>query len=301
MMQVLYIAGAGRSGSTLIEMSLGALPDYFSVGEVRYFWQYVAEGGLRCGCGALLGECDFWSHVLARLPQAALGETARLAARIDRTRNLPRLSVSVLSPGAAGQRLAVETDRLYRAIWEEGGQAVIVDSSKVPSHLALLRRLPGIDLRVLHLVRDGRAVAYSWSKRRKRELAATQPGARMPGRSALTALAVWGIENSFAHRLSHGLPYAMLRYEDFVREPAGALGDALVSLGFERPSFTHLQCKEAVQLQPTHSVGGNPLRFLDKQLTIRADEEWRCHYHSLVRLGLGLLAMPWLLRYQYKL
>ena len=53
---------------------------------------------------------------------------------------------------------------LYRAIAEVGGARVVVDSSKLPSHAAILRRLDPIDLRMIHLVRDSRGVAYSWQK-----------------------------------------------------------------------------------------------------------------------------------------
>ena len=44
-MTIVFIGGAGRSGSTLLEKILGNLDGCFSAGELRFIWQYVGEGG----------------------------------------------------------------------------------------------------------------------------------------------------------------------------------------------------------------------------------------------------------------
>src|SRR3712207_200886 len=78
--------------------------------------------------------------------------------------------------------LVVECDpvleRLYRAIQKVSGAAVIVDSSKRSTYAVLLSLLPFADLRVVHLVRDSRAVAYSWG--RIKESPAVVGGRLMP-------------------------------------------------------------------------------------------------------------------------
>jgi hypothetical protein len=74
-----------------------------------------------------------------------------------------------LNPGYAARlgRMAEILRSLYSAIAQVSG-GVIVDSSKTPSYLFLLQRVEGIDLRLLHLVRDSRGVAYSTLKRIRR-------------------------------------------------------------------------------------------------------------------------------------
>ena len=37
--QVLYVGGWGRSGSTLLDLALGQIPGFVSVGELRYLWE----------------------------------------------------------------------------------------------------------------------------------------------------------------------------------------------------------------------------------------------------------------------
>src|SRR3989337_1492741 len=92
-MRILYIGGAGRSGSTLIELILGNMPGFFSVGEIRYFWEYVLEEDLSCGCGEIITSCTFWSKVLREIlshEQIDIQKVAATAQDIDRTRNVLR-------------------------------------------------------------------------------------------------------------------------------------------------------------------------------------------------------------------
>ena len=54
---VLYIAGWGRSGSTIMGNILGQLPGFAHVGELSNVWSRgVIEDSL-CGCGARFSEC----------------------------------------------------------------------------------------------------------------------------------------------------------------------------------------------------------------------------------------------------
>jgi hypothetical protein len=61
--RVAYIAGAGRSGSTLLAMLLGALPGCVSIGELRHMWRRGIQLNQRCGCGEPFWDCPFWSDV----------------------------------------------------------------------------------------------------------------------------------------------------------------------------------------------------------------------------------------------
>lgn len=303
---VLYILGAGRSGSTLLEILLGNLEGYFSVGEIRFFWQYLGIPDLLCGCGELLEGCPVWTEVRSGLSRSMSEveqrRVARLARRLDRSRQLPWISAGLLPRVSGYRRLAGATARLYREIRRVSGCRVLVDSSKVPSHLDLLLRSPGLDVRALHLVRDGRAVAYSWSRRQKRELARGADEARIPRHSLVRALITWMVENAFARRIGKGASeYTLMRYEDFVAEPAATLERALEQLGLGGPDLRRSDGR-TFEVAPTHSVGGNPMRFTTRRsIEIRDREEWRRQLPGSVRLFLGVLAAPSLLRYGYRL
>lgn len=297
-MQVLYIAGAGRSGSTLLEMILGNLPGLFSVGEVRYFWDHMLRGSILCGCGVEVSQCELWSAVGGRLASDASLDFERLAElskQWNRTRSLVKPQL-----GQGVQELVSGTERLYRAIAEVAQHEALVDTSKAPSHLALLKQIPSIDLSVLHLVRDGRAVAYSWNKRAKQEHASTERKARMPRRAALRAVLTWSIENLFVLGLRRSLPHTTVHYERFVQDPQRTLERALAQLGIKQTDLGFSD-SHRLTLSPTHSMGGNPVRFAGTEISIVPDEEWERSMPRGQKVALGLVALPMLLRFGYRL
>ena len=116
--------------------------------------------------GALPG-CPVWGPVLEKAfgsPAVEIDAAALAAedARVMRTRHLPWMLASRL----VGDRLLHRLDALpgaltavYRSIQEVTGAELIVDTSKPPSFGYLLQHLDDIDLRILHVVRDPRAVA----------------------------------------------------------------------------------------------------------------------------------------------
>lgn len=302
---MLYILGAGRSGSTLLEIVLGNLPGFFSVGEIRFYWQYLEIHDLLCGCGDPLESCPIWKDVRTglghSLSEADQQRLAHLAERFDRSRHLPWIAAGLPARLSAYRELAGATAQLYQEVRRVSGCRVLVDSSKVPSHLDLLLRSRALDVRVIHLVRDGRAVAYSWSRRQKRELARSADDARLPRHSLVRALVTWMVENSFAHTIGRrASAYTLLRYEDFVQAPATALGRALAEVGLDGPDIGWVD-DQPFEVAPTHSVGGNPMRFKARRsIEIRPTEEWRERLPKSLRLALGALAAPSLLRYGYR-
>ena len=62
---VVFILSTGRSGSTLLDMLLGAHPQLCPLGEIHYL-QGGLELGRFCGCGMPLKDCKFWQSVLEK-------------------------------------------------------------------------------------------------------------------------------------------------------------------------------------------------------------------------------------------
>lgn len=303
--KILYIAGAGRSGSTLLEILLGNLPNYFSIGEARHFFEYLPIDGKLCGCGSLLASCPFWSAVseqLQRNPDVDLERAARLSLALNRTRHTWQLQSGPRSKQWKKDtvELVGYLSHLYHAVWQQSGQKIIVDSSKVPSHLHLLSQVEDLDLRTLHLLRDGRAVAYSWSKRRKRQPAPGGGYVELPQRSPYRAMTTWMAENLLVSRIGRRLPwYTTLYYESFTENPQKVLAGSLNELGLK--ADLALLNNDELDLNNSHSVGGNPLRFQQKRQKIVRDEKWRIAMDPLTKTAITLLGAPLLLRYGYLL
>jgi hypothetical protein len=170
--RVLYIAGSGRSGSTILDRILGQLDGWFSVGELVNLWERGLIAGRKCGCGVPVPQCPLWTAVLSRAFGAPVGVDARRMALLGRQRVRPGSLPPLLA--ARGRTAAPDGDeyratlaRLYRAVHDHTGCRVIVDSSKSPVYAELLATLPGADVSVVHLVRDPRASAYSWLRKKR--------------------------------------------------------------------------------------------------------------------------------------
>jgi hypothetical protein len=303
-LDILYIGGFGRSGSTLVERCLGQLDGFCAAGEVRHVWERsIAESQL-CGCKTPFRDCAFWRAVM----DEAFGGFERidveamiaLSRRVNRTRYIPYLA---LHPSRAYRadyaRFAAALLPLYRAIQRVSGCRWLIDSSKEPSYALVLGALPGVRLSVVHLVRDSRAVAFSWMK--EKEIPDVHwKRAYMHRYSAAQSAAWWVTFNSLCHVVGFGAErYVRVYYEDFARDPAAALTRMLTAIG-EPAALPFLHGRTAT-LAPNHTASGNPTRFLTGAVDIRPDAEWRASMAPRVRRLVTACTATHLLAYGYGL
>jgi len=277
---VLYVGGTGRSGSTVVANALGGDPSMVSVGELRFLWQRGIVEDRLCGCGAPFSQCAFWGEVLHRAYGADLPEPTMVHAQLTeltRLRQLPRFSISAtrerLAAGPAVQRLAEVLAPLYEAICEVSGARVVVDSSKLPTYAMVLDAVPGLDVRVVHLVRDPRAAAFSWQRKKE------QPDRRRPGymerRGSLKSAVLWTTWNAALERGWTARPGSYLRraYEQVVASPATELTAMGAMVGATGLADRFLD-ERTVIMDVSHTVAGNPARLGSGPTVLRLDDEW---------------------------
>lgn len=297
--RVLFVGGLGRSGSTLLELLLARDLEVCALGEVVHLWQRGLVDDDRCGCGEPFSRCGFWQAVGERAfggwSQVDAEEVAALKAAVDRTRHLPWLARARL-PERKQEPVRRYTDlyvRVYQAALAVSGARVVIDSSKHASLAYALRWADPLDLRVLHLVRDSRGVAYSWSRAVRRP-EVTGGEQYMPRWSPLTVCTLWTVQNLAFDRLARRARVTRLRYEDFTADPDGTLAAVRSMVG--------LPADDPPEAEPPvcHSVAGNPLRFTDRPLRVRRDEAWRSALSRRRRVAVGLLTLPLRIRYGYR-
>jgi hypothetical protein len=299
-----FVGGMGRSGSTLLELCLGGLPKVCAVGELVHVWQRGVLENQLCGCGRHFHDCDFWSAV----GSVAFGGWARAAAEhalalrrsVDRNRFVPRLLAP--RPGSAFLHRVREYDalyhRVYSAVLEVAGADVVIDSSKHVSLAACLRWDDGLDLRLVHVTRDSRGVAHSWSKHVERpEISDTVT--YMPRYSPTKVSIRWLAQNAMFEALGlAGTPRLHVRYEDFVRAPVETLQK--VAQHLDLGALPNSAAPPGhVLLRPNHTVSGNPLRFSTGLVAVSADEAWRDLMPAGRRRLVAALTLPLRGRYGY--
>ncbi len=311
---ILLIGGTGQNGATLLSRLLAGVPGFVPIGELGFLWDRAIQGNLPCGCGVPFHECPFWGAV----GQAAFGgwekvdaaEAVRLRGRVlsrrrHRHMSLPLTLPLMAWPALSGpyreslMRYAELVRRVYEGVRAVSGARVIVDSTKVPGHGFTLWNAGEVDLRVTHLVRDSRGVAFSNLRSVPRQ--STIDGRAYRGRHAPARTAARWIWINLAYELlaALGAPVETVRYEDLVRDPRGELARIAAFAGAPTdPSTLQFLRDGEVEFPVAHLVAGNRVRLVSGRTRIRADEEWRVSLPP--RQQRVVLAMTWPLTLRYR-
>ncbi|GGL11654.1 sulfotransferase [Planomonospora parontospora] len=307
--RVVFLGGLGRSGTTLLERLLGELPGCVALGEVVHLWARGVLADEACGCGEPFGACPFWLKVGDRAFGGWSAERAErvleLRRRVDRTRRIPGLArlLAEERAGAGAWRSPTVTEelgeyatayrRLYEAAAEVADSPLVVDSSKHAS-LAFCLAAAGVDVHVVHVVRDPRAVAHSWRRRVARPEDGTPMTIWSPARTSMH----WLTQNLGLELLAReGVPVTRIRYEDLLGSPARTLRRLAAGLGV-RPSLGFLGDGEA-ELSVAHTASGNPVRFTVGRIGLTRDDGWRTGAPPRQRSLVTALTWPLMLKYDY--
>lgn len=278
-----YILAASYSGSTLLAMLLGSQPEATTVGEMRAPTVDKPDTYL-CSCGEHIKKCPFWREVSERMakhgipgfdiPNAQLSihdaKSASLRRVIDPLPRGPLLeavrSIALaVSPEWRGHLRTIHqrNSALVKVFQEITGAKVVVDSSKIALHLRYLLKAPELKIKVIWMVRDGRAVSTSMlGHGTKRDTRAE---------SVAAAAESWRRNNEANERVLADLPqsqWLFLQYEELCRKPEATLRNLCEFLGMSTNEIT-LNFRARTQ-----HVLGNDMR-LKSGSDIRLDERWK--------------------------
>lgn len=190
---IIYICGSGHSGSTLLDLVLGSHSYVVSLGEFGQFGRYFRNNEL-CTCGLRVRSCRFWREVRSRFLESTGNDlfyppkdyytsfmlTHRKLEKMPllgsylmnawlfglfhlRSGRIIRRLMDVWNRLASGLAYNFE---LFRSIGEVAGKGFVVDSSKTFMRMRALSIWRPDLVRVIYLVRDGRAVAAAQKRKR---------------------------------------------------------------------------------------------------------------------------------------
>ncbi len=224
--KVVYLMGSGHSGSTILGVTLGNCEGYFYAGELDNW--LVRKGA------PLLGGAErtrFWNEVREAVPGAerAFGS--------DGHRYLERASAALRAGSGAERRATRErwgpvTEQLYRALARVSGAQQIVDSSHFPLRARELRRLPGIELYLIFLVRDPQQVVHSFVRNVNRHALAERRWRTLVTNADMSLTYLLATLVFLGHPRGRR---ALLRHEDFLADPHGVLSEVFALTGAEAP------------------------------------------------------------------
>lgn len=300
---VVYIAGSGRSGTTLLERMIGAIPGYVNVGELIDLFRRVASNDERCGCGETFSTCPFWQEVGDRAFKGwgggILNEMKVLQHQVARQRYLAH---NLLPVKSATFRMNAQTYReryasLYRAIADTAGRLAIVDASKWPAQAAALVG-PEIDLRMIHVQRDVRGVAWSMGKEHTRRPQDTHGRDLMESTGVKAAALRWSAcQSEVALLRLTGVPQVRVRYEELITDARTQITRVLAAVGLPPAAddLSHIRHRE-VDLGASHGLSGNPSRFREGTTRLTLDQAWRTQMPAHDKVVVSAIGLPHLIR-----
>ncbi len=296
--RIAYILSASHSGSTLLAMLLNAHPEICTVGELKVT-ALGDVGRYRCSCRRLIGECPFWDRVSTEMAARGLDFSVANPGTDFRTGASPYV-LKLLQPLYRGgvleqvrgvllrmsprwraqlPRIQMMNSALMSAVLAQTKKEMIVDSSKIGLRLKLLLENPRLDIKIIRLIRDGRAVSLSYmdpaafaDSRNEALRGGGSGGDRRSERLPMDLAArEWRRSNEEAEALLSRVDRAKwvaIRYEELCQDPQKTLKEIF--------SFLEVGPEDRWRGFRTveHHIIGNGMR-LDASNEIELDERWK--------------------------
>lgn len=302
---VVFIGGAGRSGSTVIENMLANCERIICVGEAKTVFSIGLRENPLMPSGVRFKEDKFWLRVIETgwggIDQIDIDRIEYLQRTVDKTLHLVPNELPLFRTENRKKLLSEYRDhlsRLYKAIAAAGDADVVVDTTKWPIYGSHLIRSSGLDVRLIHLIRDPRAVYRSWRtpKIRPEKVDAVTLMVRP---TPLWIVTKWIESNLTMAILCRDRKNAtLLRYENFAKSPKASLVRALQSIGLEDVTF-YLKRTKKFHWGRSKSMRGNPVRFSNGEIFIKEDLRWI--ELSAANITLSITLLPFLKFFGYPL
>lgn len=295
MITLYSVVGFARSGTTLSGRRIADAISAPCLDELFMVWRRGVIEDRMCTCGLTFSRCDHWSSIRLAAPGAISAKTAAMASRVVERLALPRsAALTLTSPGrtrvesSAPEAFKDACGELISAIAGAYGVDRLVDSSKAPGVALVAGSIPGLTVRPWHVVRDPRAVSWSWSHPPD----VPQGWAELPRTSPTRAASAWVLFNLASEAVGRHLGnYQRVRFEDLRIETDDALARRVGGGGGARA--------EAGSTFVVHSLAGNPgVRSDVRRFSFETGELWRTQPRGQFALT-SAISLPLLRRYGY--
>jgi Sulfotransferase family len=298
--EAIFVVGASRSGTTLMRSILERSP-LIAIARENHFLGHLRESeGARFYFRRVGDLRD--DEVVRKLAELIYSGEFQHRSRWREVSPFWRWLVGNVAQADLTTRL-LASDRTERGLWvaflrtyaDKQGRPIM--GEKTPAHIAyvdtLLEWFP--DGRVVHMMRDPRAVFVSDLRRRRGKLRKPYSWlAKLPGLLPATILIqttlVWhgAARRHPGYAKRHPDRYRLVRFEDVVRTPDETLGAMFEFLGVEAPA------------DPTNvKVVSRGFKWGEEGLDAGAADRWRDHIGGLSNRWLRLFLGGYMRRYGY--
>lgn len=244
--KVVLVAGSAHGGTTIANTILGQHREILATGKLRGFphGTVFSEENI-CSCGEKAGDCPFWSQVRSRFQTyQELPEQERIP-------------------------------HLFEIISKISGRPFVGDVAHSVDYARTLLKNQGIDLYLVHLVRNGPGVV--WSRIRKDlRIGRLQPGGLERRLRVVSVSRRWSWHRRQFARMEKRLGDKAVRisYEDLCRSPRDTLRPVARCLGLDFDAIgERLGAGEPFEPLP-HLLRGNAVLRTKKDVVLRYDASY---------------------------
>jgi hypothetical protein len=278
---ILYLLGAGRSGTTLLATVLNNNVNINTVGELHHFYNYLRVED-NCSCGQSLGKCPIWSKLLQTFPKYTKEELTSIIDNQIKNEHHNRI-LSLLFGRKASKEYLNHQKAIYKGL---DHKEWLLDSSKYLARYLSLKQVSEFNIKGIYVIRDIRGVIHSFSK-----------NVQTPKSPIKTVL--YYILINFLSQIVCWLDKDVIKikYEDFIEDPEKVLNKICDFLAINNK--INYTSEEKIFEMP-HIVGGNRLKT-NKTISIKKDLKWKSTISRPKQLVYYLLAFPLMLINKYKL
>jgi hypothetical protein len=220
--RIIYITGQAYSGSTFLCALLGMHPQAEPVSELSKWTTHYYKFNRYCSCGKKSIECSFWKDV----ENDWLTKNVSLKRYIE----LQNLYEHINNPFLFGRQIHNKvsfleyqnlTEALFYSLVKVSNKNIIIDSSKRPGRGFALSNMNGLDVSIIHLVRNGYRYLES-SLQRGRRISIKDPNLLY---ETFHLGLSWSMTNFMAEKITKNNKYPSLRikYEDLIDHPIETL------------------------------------------------------------------------------
>ena len=278
MIKYVYLLSAPHSGSTLLASLLGCHKDISTVGEFGTDF----PKSLLCSCGKEFGNCNFWREIkeiankqCINVDIGNLGINLGLRSNvslwyelyfhlfpikfIDRIRD--KFFNIFLPEFHNYSKEAIEKSlKIIEIILAKENSKVFLDTTKNPFQVRFLSKHPRVDLKIIYLIRDGRAVTWSLINKEKWTLKKSVDTWLWSNRN---------IERVCLNYINDKNCVLMLKLEDLCNHPEEKITQLLDFIGVSSD----------IEIKSTKESGlhiiGNSMRLKFNGKIRRPDESWK--------------------------
>jgi len=287
---IIYLMGAGRSGTTALATFLGNNDNILTVGEMHQFFEHITENKT-CSCGEQLDKCVVWSKVLKDLPKDYVEdarEYSEFCSMFEYHSSVPKYLLKKFTHEEISKYILIN-ETVFQAIKKNNDKKYFLDSAKYIGRFLGLNKSEKLNIKTIYVIRDVRGVINSFSKQ-----------VQSP-RSAIGTIGYWLVVNSVAelvYRFSKKGTVLKLRYESLIDEPIKEFERLEKFLEIDLSDLKN-RIENDMSFDMPHIIGGNRMKE-NKEIKFQKDISWRNKYSKGKQLLYYLLASPIMLLNRFK-